>query len=155
MSKLYVYLAGPISGLSFEGAQTWRDDVAKALDSDKVECLTPLRGKQFLNGVHKIEARTDIYQNPITTFKAITRRDMFDTLRATCLFVNLLGAQKVSIGTVMEIAWAYKNQIPTIVLMEPDNLHRHAMIDEACTYILNSVDEGIRIAKFLLNEGGE
>lgn len=149
--KHYVYLAGPISGLTLEDCSDWRIEVAKRLDSDEVECLTPLRGKQFLAGRHEIQADTEIYANPMTTFKGITRRDMFDTLRATCLFVNLADAKKVSIGTCMEIAWAYQNQIPSIVIMEKGNLHQHAMIVEACTYVVDSMDTAIGLAKWLLN----
>jgi len=149
--KQYVYLAGPISGLTLEGAQSWRNEVGKALDSSEVTCLTPLRGKQFLSDKSALNADTSVYNNPMTTFKAITRRDMFDTLRATCLFVNLKDAVKVSIGTCMELAWAYQNQIPSIVIMEKTNLHHHAMLDEACTYIVETVDEAVAIAKHLLN----
>ena len=111
-----------------------------------------MRGKQFLGSEKHIEASTDVYQNPITTHKAITRRDMFDTLRATCLFVNLLGATRVSIGTCMELAWAYQNQIPTIVLMEKDNVHHHAMLNETCTYVVDNLDQAINLVKYLMNE---
>lgn len=150
--KHYVYLAGPITGLSFTGAQDWRDLVTGALNSAKVECLTPLRGKEFLLSEKAITMTS--YPNVIASAKGITRRDMFDTLRSTCLFVNLLDSKRVSIGTCMEIAWAYQNQIPTIVIMEPDNMHQHAMVVEACTYIVPTLEEGVALAKFLLNDLG-
>jgi nucleoside 2-deoxyribosyltransferase len=147
-------MAGPITGLSYDSCNDWRNYVSERLNTSKIECLNPMRGKQFLQEVNNIEAITEQYQNPITTHKAITRRDMFDTLRSACLFVNLLGSTRVSIGTCMELAWAYQNQIPTIVLMEKDNIHRHAMLNETCTYIVDTLDQGINLVKFLMNEEG-
>lgn len=148
--KLKVYLAGPITGLTHDGCTDWREKAAAALNSDSVEALTPMRGKAFLK--ERGEITSGSYENPVASSKGVTRRDMFDTLRATCLFVNLLGAKRVSIGTVMELAWAYQKQIPTVVLMEKDNVHRHLMVDEACTYIVQDFDEAIGLTKFLLNE---
>lgn len=149
MKKL-VYLAGPIAGLTHDEAQDWRDQVAAKLDSTGTECLTPMRGKGFLKGYGTIHH--NINAGPAANSKGITRRDMFDTLRATCLFVNLKDAKRVSIGTCMELAWAYQKQIPTIVIMEPGNVHEHVMITEACTYIVPTVEEGIDLARYLLNE---
>ena len=148
--KHYVYLAGPIAGLTYGQAVDWRTLVSSSLNSNKTECLDPLRGKSYLASMGAISPGE--YSQPLSTSKAITRRDMFDTLRATCLFVNLLESKRVSIGTVMEIAWAYQNQIPTVVVMEKGNLHEHAMIEEASTYVVETLEEGVEVTKFLLNE---
>lgn len=150
--KHYVYLAGPISGLSYQGSTDWRDLVSNSLNSDNVECLSPMRGKLFLLQENAISANTETYGNVITTGKGITRRDMFDTLRATCLFVNLLEAKRISIGTCMEIAWAYQNQIPIVAIMEDGNLHEHAMVVEALTYKVGTIEDAVQLVKFLLNE---
>lgn len=148
--KHCVYLAGPISGCTYEGAQDWRDLVANALDSERIETLTPMRGKQFLKEEGVITSAA--YGNVIATSKGVTRRDFFDCTRASCVFVNLLGAKRVSIGTVMEIAWAFQARIPTVVLMEKGNIHEHIMIEEACHYVVDSLDKGVALVKFLLNE---
>jgi nucleoside 2-deoxyribosyltransferase len=149
--KKRVYLAGPISGCTYEDAQDWRTAVADDLESPDVECLTPMRGKSFLQGSGTIHSSS--YPTAVANSKGITRRDMFDTVNATCLFVNLKGAERVSIGTCMELAWAYLKQIPTIVVMEKDNVHaKHVMIQEACTYIVPTLEEGMDLARYLLNE---
>ena len=148
--KHRVYLAGPIAGLNYEGAQTWRNEVAKALDSDRVETLTPMRGKQFLKEVADISKVS--YPDVIANSKGVTRRDFNDTVTSSCLFVNLLGAKTVSIGTVMEIAWAFQARVPSIVIMEKGNVHEHLMIEEASHYIVDSIEAGVRLAKLLLNE---
>lgn len=146
----YVYLAGPITGLTFKGATDWRNYAAKQLDSDKVECLSPLRGKDYLLNVGVLHSGS--YDGVLTTGKAITRRDYFDCTRATAVLVNLLGTERVSIGTVMELAWCYQSEIPTIVIMEKKNIHNHVMINESSTYIVESLEEAIHTMKLLLND---
>lgn len=148
--KHKVYLAGPIAGLNYSGAQNWRSDVAKALDSDRIETLTPMRGKQFLKELGDITKVS--YDDVVANSKGVTRRDFNDTVTSSCVFVNLLGSQKVSIGTVMEIAWAFQARVPSIVIMEKGNVHEHLMIEEACHYVVDNLEAGIRLAKLLLNE---
>jgi hypothetical protein len=149
--KHYVYLAGAITGLTYKGATDWRDFVASQLDSDKVETLSPMRGKNFLLDVGILQNGT--YDDKvISSGKGIMRRDFFDCTRASCVFVNLLGAQRVSIGTVLEVAWAYQAKIPVIVVMEQDNMHNHVMFNEAATYIVRTIEEAVELTKFLFND---
>lgn len=148
--KHYVYLAGPITGLTFDGASDWREQFAKRMNSDRVECLSPLRGKEFLRGAGVLHSGT--YNGSLTTGKAITRRDFFDCTRSSVVFINLKDAKRVSIGTVMEIAWAFQKQIPTVVVMEPGNIHNHVMINESITYAVETIEEGEDILRLLLNE---
>lgn len=148
--KHYVYLAGPITGLTFDAATDWREKFAARVNSDKIECLSPLRGKEFLRDVGVLHNGT--YDGTLASSKGITRRDYFDCTRSTVVFINLKDAKRVSIGTVMEIAWAYQMQIPTVIVMEPGNIHHHVMIDESVTYTVDSLEEGEAILRFLLNE---
>ncbi len=149
--KQLVYLAGPITGLTYEGAQDWREIAATELNSDRVETLNPMRGKAWLmdQGTFRAQCGEAV---AISTNKGITRRDMLDTHRSTCLLVYLAGAKRVSIGTVMELAWAYRAQIPTVVVMEPGNVHEHAMVLEACTYVVPTLAEALLLIKYLSNE---
>lgn len=148
--KYKVYLAGPIAGLTYDGAQNWRSLVAESLNSDRVETLTPMRGKKFLKEVGDIS--TGAYTDVVANSKGVTRRDFNDTVTSSCLFVNLLNAKRVSIGTVMEIAWAFQARVPSIVVMEEGNVHRHLMLEEASHYIVPTLEAGVRLAKLLLNE---
>jgi hypothetical protein len=47
--------------------------------------------------------------------KGLTTRDRWDAMRCDVLLVNLLGATKVSIGTVLEFGWADAMDIPIVV----------------------------------------
>jgi len=148
--KRYVYLCGPITGLTLQGASSWREKVKAALDSDKVETLDPLRGKDYLLGVGAIHSGE--YPNPLSTAKGITRRDMYDTLRSDIVFSNLLGTERVSIGSVAELAWAYQAQKIVGLIMEDKNIHDHSFVREMATFVVSTIEEGVELVKRVLNE---
>lgn len=148
--KYTVYLAGQITGLTYEGATDWRDKVASQLDSDKIETLSPMRGKSYLADAGVLHAGE--YTQVMSTGKGINRRDNFDCTRCDCLLVNLLGTTKPSIGTCMEIGWAYQCKIPVLVVMEPNNVHRHVMIEDCTSWRVETLDEAVHIVKVLFND---
>jgi nucleoside 2-deoxyribosyltransferase len=78
-------------------------------------------------------------------------RDRNDTIRSDALLVNLAGADRVSIGTVMEIAWADLKRIPIILVMtHRDLVHRHSMLLEAAGWVVPTLDEGIETTCMVL-----
>ena len=143
-----VYLSGPMKGMSFKDSAEWRNDVM-AKFPDHIKGLDPFRGKhEYLKDVTVLN---DSYREiPLTTAEAITCRDRWDATRCDVLLVNVLGADRVSIGTIMEVAWADLKQIPIVLVMEPGNIHSHAIFNEVCSYIVPTLDEGIEIVKVLL-----
>lgn len=150
--KNLVYLAGPITGLSWEDANDWRNQVKNRLPRH-ISTLSPLRGKQYLEQRSTVDGKiNDCYEDyPLSSSRGINTRDYWDCTRATVVFVNLLGAKTVSIGTVMEIAWAYANKIPTILVMEESgNIHEHAMIRESVGFRVPTLDMGVEILVSLL-----
>jgi len=142
-----VYLAGPITGLSYEGATDWRDNVITAL-APNIKGLSPMRGKQYL--LSEAQIKDSYTEHVLSTAKAIVTRDRFDAMRCDVLLVNFLGAKKVSIGTVMEIAWADAKRIPIVVVMEKNNIHHHSMLEMVSGYVVESLDEAINIIKTIL-----
>ncbi len=154
-----VYLAGPIGGLDYSQATEWRHRVKSELALHGIKCLSPMRAEVFLRshvGLLKDCQTTEelgACGSPaiaMSTPRGITTRDRFDALNCSVLFANLLGAEKVSIGTVMEIAWADAYRRPSIVIMEEGNLHEHAMLSECAGFVVPSIREGIEIAKAIL-----
>lgn len=149
MSKPKVYLAGPISGLSYAGSVDWRQQAIDELSPDIIG-LSPMRRKQYLASETTIG---DSHENHVLSCsRGITTRDQFDCTRSDAVLVNLLGSQRVSIGTVMEIAWADANRIPVILVMEETgNIHDHAMIRECIGFRVSTLEQGIGVAKALLS----
>lgn len=114
-----VYLAGPIAGLSFEECNTWREWAIK--DLDPFIGVSPLRpdmhGRSF-------------YHKDIPTAVKFDR-DYQDVMSCDAILVNLHGATRPSVGTIMEIGWAFMRRIPIVVVMEQDNVHNHLFITQS------------------------
>lgn len=148
MSYKYIaYLAGPITGCSFTGATDWRDEAVKMLDKS-IAGMSPLRGKAYLSQVDDIK---DTYEDiALSSAKGITARDFNDCKRADVVIVNFDNAEKVSIGTVMEIAWAKAFNVPCVVVMGEDSVHNHAMIRESVGFVVETLEEAVHIANALL-----
>lgn len=145
-----VYLAGPITGISWGEATDWRDGVAAALAEHGLEGYSPLRGKEYLAGETKIDPW--YADKPMSCPKGLVTRDRYDVTSSHVIIANFLGAKTVSIGTCMEIAWADIERIPVISVMEPDNIHVHAFIQELSGYIVPDLDEAVDITVRMLTQ---
>lgn len=148
MSKL-VYLAGPITGLNYKGAVDWRNEAIKQLARSSITGLSPMRHKEYLQSeeciAHSYESST------LSCAKGITVRDRWDCERCDILLVNLLGAEKVSIGTMLEIGWASANRKPIVLVIEQNgNVHDHPMIRETAGFIVDNLDAAIVTIKAIL-----
>ena len=123
----------------------WRD----------IETLSPLRAKDSLLNGSRISTDFNDYKDlgPFFTSRGIMVRDFNDVKRADALLVNLIGLTKPSMGTIMELAWAYAMQKPAVVAMEAQgNPHDlHPMIHEAIAFRVETLDEAIDSVAVILN----
>lgn len=142
-----VYLAGGIAGLSGWDAIEWREEATKALFDRQIETLSPMRAKHNLLTKRTISPNYRDYDffGPFFTSRGIMARDFNDVKRADALLVNLLGLTQPSLGTIMELAWAYAMQKPAVVAIEKSgNPHdNHPMIHEATAFRVETLDEAI------------
>jgi nucleoside 2-deoxyribosyltransferase len=148
--KPIVYLAGPVTGLSYAQVTTWRTEAKRRLAPD-VECADPLRGTEHLR--HETKIKTTYTEHPFTTRRGIMMRDYFDVCRSTALLVNMLDAPDVSKGTIMELAWAYHLRKPVVMVTEPEgNLHDgHPMLLETYDFRVPTIDAGIDFARTIVS----
>ena len=150
MREFLVYLAGGISGLTYDEAVAWRTEVKQKVGPN-IKTLSPMRGKENLGTAVGNPTLKDKYEeNPLTSAKGINQRDYFDVKRSDVLFVNLLGAKQVSIGTVMEVAWARAFEIPVVLVMEEGNIHTHSMFLYPCGFVVDTLDKGIEVLKCII-----
>jgi nucleoside 2-deoxyribosyltransferase len=147
-----VYLAGPITGLTWNEAVGWREYVASVLRSDGITCWSPLRGKDFLQSVGRI---ADSYPgvHPLSSPAGIVARDRWDVQRADVVLANLTGTKRASIGTILELAWADSARVPVVGVWEEGNVHDHAMIRQIVPYVVRDLDHGLEVVRSLLLEG--
>ena len=151
----YVYLAGPMYGLTHDEASGWRDEATEKLRGVGITCLSPLRGLTK-NKVGTTRWGDGIiahyyYDNPLFCERGILTRDYNDVKRSSLLLVNLLQASgTASIGSISEIGWAYESRKPVVLIMGKDNVHRHPMITEAAGFIVPSLDAAIEVVESVL-----
>jgi nucleoside 2-deoxyribosyltransferase len=151
-----IYLAGPISGLQYNEAVSWRDKITEILKDtgNKICCLSPMRTKGKLNDrcVGRIQQSYEDF-GCMYSDRGIMSRDFHDCTTSDLVIFNLLDAKTISIGTIMELAWCYQSKIPSVVIMLPErfvNIHDHPMVREAINFRVNSIEEAVEVAISIL-----
>ena len=146
-----VYLAGLIAGLSYGTATDWREKATSQLRPRGIAAFSPMRGKAHLIGVKELDSGHGP-EHPLCAPRAVFDRDRFDVERADCLLVNLLGAQRISIGTVMEMAWAHLLRKPVVLVMEPaGNPHDgHALLAQCVSIRTHSLEHALSYVQGVL-----
>lgn len=153
MSQPKVYLAGPITGLNYHGCTEWREEVAAQLGASGIKAFSPMRAKAYLASLAELSGHGTEYAHMgvLSQARSVMTRDRFDATRCDVLFVNLLGAKQVSVGTVMEMAWADLKRTPIVCAMEKaGNPHEHMMVNEAIGFRVETLDEAVHIIKSIL-----
>lgn len=156
MSKPLVYLAGPIAGCTGPEAFDWRLVAEKLLDDRGIEALTPMRAKSGLLCEKSISRDFHDYQDRgvFYTPYGIMTRDHTDVLRSDALLVYFVGAETVSAGTAMELAWAFDRHKPVVVAIEEGNENphaRHPMISVAMPFRVPTLEEAVDAVAVVLN----
>lgn len=149
MTQPQVYLAGPITGLTYDDGNSWREQAAKELEQDGIIAWSPLRAKEYLRNYGVMEAQ-GYFDKVLSNAKGITTRDRWDCMRADVVLANFEGASHVSIGSVMELGWADAARVPIVAVIEEGNVHNHAMIEQVCGFIVPFLAEAIDVVKALV-----
>jgi nucleoside 2-deoxyribosyltransferase len=155
MSKR-VYLAGPIAGLTFDDCTDWREEAKKKFALHNVVAMSPMRAKEYLQTEGVLDAKCEEYEEKygsvLSSTRGIITQDYWDCTTGHIILANFLDAERVSIGTVAEIAWAYQSRNPVVCVMEEKgNVHDHAFINEMVGFRVSTLDEGIETVLALFN----
>ena len=153
MTRPTVYLAGPIAGLSFKGCTDWRNYASEQLALAGIKGVSPMRAKDYLSHLTNISETGEEYEHlgHFSTSRAVYTRDRFDCMRCDVLLINLVGAERVSIGTMFEAAWADSRGTPIVCAMEENgNLHSHMMLSEMIGFRVPTLDEALHCVKAIL-----
>lgn len=145
--EFLVYLAGPIQGETYRASTDWRQYVQRHMPPE-IRTLSPMRYKEYMANLGTMPDHLD--SDPLSTMKGIVTRDRMDVMRCDMVIANLAEAQRVSIGTVMEIAWADACRKPVVAIMDQNNIHYHGMIRECVGYIVPTLDQAIDIVRAVL-----
>ena len=134
-----IYLAHPIGGLDYSNIMDYYYGAETVLQAAGYQTLCPMRGKAYLR--NEKELRPDGYQQPVSTNHAIIERDLWMVQQSNIVLVDLSGAKAISVGCMMELAWAHLLRRHTIVVMEEYNVHRHAFVLEAADIVFENLTD--------------
>lgn len=133
MGKLKIYLAGAMTGLTWEEQNEWREEIIDKLNDFK--CINPCNYYNFEQIVHDSELE-------------VMRFDLRLLKRCDLIIAKI---DTDSIGTTMEIAIAYDENIP-IIGLNLQNKELHPWIKSSCDKIFNNIDELIDYVNVFYSE---
>lgn len=136
-----IYLAGAISDITWDEAQTWRDNFADLLDKafkNKWCCFDPCK---HIHDFGEVISESEALNYDL------------DHLRKSRLMVTSFEHTEHSIGTSIELGVAYENRIP-IIGYNPKSYNLHPWIRGVCTHVCTSWDGlWFLLCNDYLNEG--
>lgn len=150
-----VYLSGPITGLGYQEARYgWREAFANQM-LPGIKVLSPMRHEGHLAEIKEIAQTPETASDHFFSgSRIIVEKDALDIERSDLMVVNLLGAKRVSIGTVMEIGIAYAvNKKIVLVMEDQGNVHEHPFVTVPAALRLNNMADAVYAVNSLLSEG--
>lgn len=144
-SKNKIYLARPISGCSGEEVLNWYDENVSKLIKMGFDVASPMTGKGHMRT--ELEFKAEGYGTAVSSNHAIYQRDKWMVVNSDIVLCYLCSSKRVSIGAMHEIAWAAFNNKHVIVVMEKDNIHRHAFVLESASIVFETMDEALTYLK--------
>lgn len=137
-----VYLCGPITGMSYEDCYRDRERVQWALEAFGYTVLNPLRDKEELKGEGKLEAGGYTKGSILTTAEGFFTRDLMWVDQADVVFALFDNATRVSVGSCVEIGYAYSRG--KVIVTVGDEYHNHPFITKCSNIYTSNLEEAIK-----------
>lgn len=150
-----IYIFGPISGKSYQEVMEYYTKLLTLLRGMSYQVFYPMLGKEYLRNDDNL--RAEGYGHPISTNHAIVERDKWMVSQCDVLFGDFSQAEKASIGSCCEIAWAGLLGKHVISVVPEGNPHDHAFILEMSDIVFRERDEALTYLQELAkidNPGG-
>ena len=142
-----IYLARSISGLSYAEVMEEYRKTTKLLSPFYV-ILNPMTAKGHLKSEVEF-ASYGKYTHPVSVGHAIYERDKWMVSTCDVLLADLSGTTKVSIGVMMELAWAALLGKHTVLILPEENIHTHTFVRESADVVFTDYDEAIEYLQTL------
>ena len=131
-----VYFAHPISGVPLQVVQEYFEYVRERFGT-----ICYVRSPMDVIARTGLEERKESNAEPGKGNSVITLRDYGFVRESDVIFANLSKCTRPSIGTIMEIAWAYAHDKYIIIVMDENGLHEHGMILGAHPVVFKTFEE--------------
>lgn len=144
-----VYLAGPVAGCDKGEANDWRHYVDSCLEGSRIRGISPLRCEPLIGDRYGVS-----YENPrFGTPRAIASKNMLDVQMCDmtlCYLPKDLNERRLSVGTIIELAWAHALRKPTILVSDYEFIIEHPVVQACAGWVVATLDEGIDIVTGVL-----
>lgn len=152
MSRPRVYLAGKISGISYDRATGWRQEITQMLEPD-IECLNPMRHKEALAGDPCLARSNYSAGGVLTSAQGIIMRDLTDVRRADMLIVHFGELENTGFFTAYEMGMATALGKPIIVIADIDNPTRDRIVMQSgpLLVMVEEIPEAVTLARSVFN----
>lgn len=145
-----IYLAGPISGKGYDEVVGLYVQKIELLQDFGYEVLCPMTGKQYLR--NELEFKSHGFTNPVSTNHAIFNRDKWMVSQSDVVLADLSNSgERVSIGTMMEMAWSNLSGKHVVAVVPDGNIHNHAFVLEAADIIFKTPEESYQYLHDLIS----
>lgn len=146
-----IYLAGAISGRTKSEANDWRADVSAKLARHFIKGISPLRCEPLIGERYGLT-----YQDPrFGTARAIASKNFMDvqnTDMTLCYFPRAINEERLSVGTVIELAWAHAIGKPTLLVTDYELLIEHPVVQANASWVLRTLDEAVDVIVGVLGD---
>lgn len=133
-----LYIAHPITGLNGKDALEYFNTLKEKL-SQHHQILSPMTGKEYL--INQQDLKASGYKTAISNDHAIFQRDTWMVSQADIVLIDFTNAKSVSIGCCMELGIAAFLNKHTIVVMEKQNIHKHAFVLDAADIVFEELED--------------
>ena len=140
-----IYLAGAVTGVTYEDAVIWREYVMERLPRG-IRCINPIPPDVLVGAVGRI-------QTPAELYGIIARRSYWFVQQCDVVLANLLivPPSGVSIGTVAEIGAANALRRLLVVVLQPASAYDHPLITDGAV-VTNTIEAAVAAVKDVLYE---
>ena len=147
-NKLAIYLAGPITGQTGEEVVSKYEEKIAILSDFGFTVYQPMLGKMQLRT--ETEFKSNGYDHPLANNHSIFQRDHWMVSKVDVVLADLSNSgTRVSIGTMMELAWASHLGKHIVLVMPAGNIHEHAFVLEAAHVRFHDMDAALDYLKEL------
>src|SRR5690606_25056357 len=149
--KRSVYLAGPITDRTRDEANDWRLYVTNALAPYNIQGISPLRCEPLTGDRYTTSSPDPRFGVP----RAIASKNFLDVQMCDitlCYLPKELNDQRLSIGTIIELAWAHALRKPTVLVTDDPLLTEHPVVQANAGWIVPTLEEGIDVVIGILGD---
>ena len=152
MTKKFIYLAGPIFGVSYKEAVDWRDEIKKMFLPGIVG-ISPMRLKEFLSKKRKIGHSYE--DDDLSNARAIRTRDKMDVKICDMIVAFMpreMNEKRPSTGTTMELGWADAFDKPIVLITDDPHLIKHPLTGQAAGFIVPDIVRAAEVVNGVFGE---